>query len=111
MKNIIILALLVSLSSFSFAHEKKYNGLNMPESVAEGVDGYIYVSEIGEKDKDGDGKIRKIDNKLVQSKCKWTPFHGMKIKGWPIGTMINGTKVFWNDKVLGKPSGKPLNFN
>ena len=56
-------------------------------------------------------KIRKIDNKLVQSKCKWTPFHGMKIKGWPIGTMINGTKVFWNDKVLGKPSGKPLNFN
>ncbi len=61
MKNIIILALLVSLSSFSFAHEKKYNGLNMPESVAEGIDGYIYVSEIGEKDKDGDGKIRKID--------------------------------------------------
>ena len=56
-------------------------------------------------------KTKKIDNKLVQSKCGWTPFHGMKIKGWPIGTMIHGKKVFWNEKIIGKPSGKPLKFS
>ena len=55
-------------------------------------------------------KTKKISNKEVQSKCGWTPFHGMKIKGWPVGTMINGNKVFWNGKIIGKPSGKPLKF-
>ena len=56
-------------------------------------------------------KTKKIDNKLVQSKCGWTPFHGMKITGWPIGTMIHGKKVFWNEKIIGKPLGMPLKFN
>ena len=63
MKNITILLFLIILSNFSFAHEKKYTGFNSPESVVEGNDGYIYVSEIGERDKEGDGKIRRIDKK------------------------------------------------
>jgi len=33
----------------------------MPESVAEGPDGSVYVSEIGERDIDKDGKISKIN--------------------------------------------------
>jgi glucose/arabinose dehydrogenase len=37
-------------------------GLKNPESVAVGFDGRIYVSEIGEFDKDGDGRILVIDN-------------------------------------------------
>ena len=36
-------------------------GLKNPESVAVGMDGRIYVSEIGEFDKDGDGRILVID--------------------------------------------------
>ena len=40
---------------------KKYEGFMMPESVAEGPDGSIYVSEIGERDIDKDGKISKIN--------------------------------------------------
>ena len=54
---------------------------------------------------------KKISNKLIQSKCAWTPFHGMKVTGWPVGTMINGNKVFWNEKIIGKPNGKPVKFN
>jgi|TARA_B110000014_G_C20116206_1_gene589628 hypothetical protein len=59
----IVLIFLVSLTNLSLAHEIKYDGFIMPESVAEGPDGNIYVSEMGEKDKDGDGKISKIDKK------------------------------------------------
>jgi len=61
MKNITILAFLICLSNFSFAQNVQYDGFKMPESAAEGPNGDIYVSEIGEKDKDGDGKISKID--------------------------------------------------
>jgi len=25
--------------------------------------------------------------------------------------MISGNKVFWNGKIMGKPSGKPLKFS
>jgi glucose/arabinose dehydrogenase len=37
-------------------------GLKNPESVVAGTDGRIYVSEIGEFDKDGDGRILVIEN-------------------------------------------------
>jgi hypothetical protein len=53
-KLIVVLVFLVGIMNLSFADEIKYYGFSMPESVAEGTDGYIYVSEIGEKDKDGD---------------------------------------------------------
>jgi len=62
-KLIIALVFLAGVMNLSFAHEVKYKGFVMPESVAEGSDGYIYVSEIGERDKDGDGKISKLDKK------------------------------------------------
>lgn len=39
---------------------KKVTGLKNPESVLTGYDGRIYVSEIGEFDKDGDGQISVI---------------------------------------------------
>jgi len=44
------------------AHEGKViTGLKMPESVVEAKDGNVYVSEIGEFGKDGDGQISVID--------------------------------------------------
>jgi len=39
------------------------SGLAHPESVAMGADGRVYVSEMGEVGKDGDGRISAIDNK------------------------------------------------
>ena len=37
-------------------------GLKMPESVAVGPDGRIFVTEIGDFDKDGDGRVMVIKN-------------------------------------------------
>jgi len=37
------------------------DGFLMPESVVQDQQGNIYVTEIGERDVDGDGKITKID--------------------------------------------------
>ena len=61
MKKILIALFLINITNLSIANEKKYMGFDWPESVAEGIDGHIYVSEIGERDKDGDGKISRID--------------------------------------------------
>ncbi len=61
-KTILLIAL---LSAFN-AHAKaplpaKVTGLKMPESVLQAKDGTIYISEIGEFGKDGDGQISKLD--------------------------------------------------
>lgn len=44
---------------------KKITGLKTPESVVQAKDGKIYVSEINEFDKDGDGQISVIENGQV----------------------------------------------
>lgn len=58
LKKLIIGAAAASLATAAFAAEpQKIGGLKTPESVVAGPDGRIYVSEIGEFGKDGDGRI------------------------------------------------------
>ncbi|OYZ08425.1 MAG: gluconolaconase [Methylophilales bacterium 16-45-7] len=65
MKKIIVCLALLS-SIHAFAKEpipSKITGLKNPESVLQDKDGTIYITEIGEFGKDGDGQITKIDKK------------------------------------------------
>ena len=55
-------------------------------------------------------KIIEIKNKNIESKCKWSPFDGYKFKGTPVTTIINGDIKMKDGKILGKPSGNPMNF-
>tara|TARA_B110000003_G_C16446447_1_gene456159 strand:- start:504 stop:821 length:318 start_codon:yes stop_codon:yes gene_type:complete len=54
-------------------------------------------------------KERVITNDWIVSKCGWTPYDGMSIKGWPIMTVIRGNTVMQNDEIS-DPLGKPINF-
>ena len=51
-----------------------------------------------------------IKNENIESKCGWSPFNGYKFKGSPIYTIIRGDIKMKNGKIIGEPSGKPLNF-
>lgn len=63
-KTVLLLALLATFNAYAKAPlPTKITGLKMPESVLQAKDGSIYVSEIGEFGKDGDGQISKIDKK------------------------------------------------
>jgi dihydroorotase/allantoinase len=44
-----------------------------------------------------------LSNEKVISKCGWTPYDGMKIKGVPALVMVRGQVVAKDGKVLGKP--------
>ncbi len=69
----------------------KITGLKMPESVIQAKNGQIYVSEIGEFGKDGDGQISVIDKKGNIS---------VFAKGMddPKGLAIIGDKLYVADK-------------
>ena len=55
-------------------------------------------------------KEQVITNEIIASKCGWTPFNNYKVKGFPIATIVNGTVVMKNGKILTKQIGEPINF-
>ena len=51
-----------------------------------------------------------ITDEMIASKCGWTPFNNYKVKGFPIATIVNGTKVMENGNIVSNQVGKPLDF-
>jgi len=55
-------------------------------------------------------KEQTIKNEMMASKCGWTPFNNMVLKGFPVATIINGKVVMSDGKVVTEGSGEPLDF-
>lgn len=55
-------------------------------------------------------KVREIQNSWIASKCGWTPFDGMKTKGWPIATIIRGQTVMRDHALTLEARGEPIRF-
>lgn len=53
---------------------------------------------------------RTIENKWIASRCGWTPFDGVTVTGFPVGTILRGEAVMWEGEVKGAPRGAPLSF-
>jgi dihydroorotase len=53
---------------------------------------------------------RVIENKWIASRCGWTPFDGVTVTGFPVGTIVRGATVMWEGEVQGSPRGAPLKF-
>ena len=51
-----------------------------------------------------------IKNDWIASKCGLTPFDGYDVKGFPLGTIVNGKAIVWDGKLIEKANGKPLKF-
>ena len=51
-----------------------------------------------------------ITNDWVASKTGWTPYDGKTVTGWPIGTMIRGMKVMWENELVTPSAGIPVRF-
>ena len=51
-----------------------------------------------------------IKDDMIASKCGWTPFNNHKVKGYPIGTIVNGVLVMSEGKIVEESKGKPLEF-
>ena len=52
-----------------------------------------------------------ITNKWIASKSGWTPYNGLKIRGLPVSTIVNGVIVMQDGEIISKPCGKEVLFN
>lgn len=52
-----------------------------------------------------------IRNSWIGSRCGWTPFDGMKVTGWPVGTIIRGKRVMWENEIVTPSGGEAVRFS
>jgi dihydroorotase len=77
-------------------------GLLRKGRLAAGYDGDLTLVDIK--------AARTIESAKMASPCGWTPFDGMRVKGWPVATVVRGQAVMREDAVIGAPVGRPAIF-
>ena len=80
----------------------KIFGIQNKGYIKEGFDADLTIIDMN--------KEKNIKNEMMATKCGWTPFHDMTVKGFPIATIINGKTVMFDGKVVTESSGQPLDF-
>ena len=77
-------------------------GMARKGRIAEGYDADLTVVDLKRR--------REIANGWIESRCKWTPYDGVTVTGWPVGTLVRGRCVMWNGEIIGQAHGQPIQF-
>ena len=51
-----------------------------------------------------------IRNEWIASKAGWTPYDGVEVTGWPVGTLIRGNRVMWEGELVTPAKGEAIRF-
>lgn len=53
---------------------------------------------------------KEVKAENLQTKCGWSPFEGKKLRGWPVMTLVNGTIIWENGKLVSGERGKEVTY-
>lgn len=70
--------------------------------IAVGYDADLTIVDLGRK--------QVIDDSWIASKPGWTPYNGVEVTGWPVGTILRGHKVMWEGDLIEAHKGEPMTF-
>ncbi|QTL05003.1 dihydroorotase [Aquabacter sp. L1I39] len=51
-----------------------------------------------------------ITRDWIASKSQWSPYEGVEVTGWPVGTFVRGRKVMWEGELTGPSGGSAVRF-
>jgi len=51
-----------------------------------------------------------IADRWIASRAGWTPYHGVSVTGWPVGTIVRGSKVMWEGSLAAPARGERVRF-
>jgi len=51
-----------------------------------------------------------ITDAQIASRVGWTPYDGVTVTGWPVGTVIRGRKVMWEGSLAAPSQGERVRF-
>jgi len=70
----------------------KIYGLDNKGEIKEGYDADLTVIDMNLE--------KRVENEKLYTKCKWSPYAGRMLKGWPVMTFVSGKLGMENGKVL-----------
>jgi len=77
-------------------------GIASKGRIAVGYDADITVVDLKRR--------QTITNDWVASRAGWTPYHGVEVTGWPVGTLVRGHKVMWEGSLTAPGEGERVRF-
>jgi dihydroorotase len=51
-----------------------------------------------------------IKDSWIASRCGWTPYDGYQVTGWPVGTIVRGSRVMWEGELTTPAQGEAVRF-
>jgi dihydroorotase len=51
-----------------------------------------------------------IRDAWIASRCGWTPYDGLAVTGWPVGTVVRGERVMWEGSLVTPAAGQAVRF-
>jgi dihydroorotase len=70
--------------------------------IAVGYDADLTVVDLNRRETITDG--------WIASRCGWTPYDGMTVTGWPVGTVVRGRRAMWEGDLVTPALGQPVRF-
>lgn len=74
------------LAELTAANPAKLFGVRNKGKIEIGYDADLVVADMD--------KTKEVKNEELFTKCKWSPFSGWKLRGWPVMTIVNGNVVY-----------------
>jgi dihydroorotase len=77
-------------------------GMARKGRIAEGYDADFTIVDMK--------RTETITNQWIESRSNWTPYDGVKVQGWPVGTMVRGKFAMWQGEIAKQAQGAPVKF-
>jgi dihydroorotase len=93
------LARLVDLTS---AGPARLFGIARKGRIASGYDADLTVVDLKRRET--------ITDRWIASRTGWTPYDGLSVSGWPVGTFVRGHRVMWDGELVDRARGEAVRF-
>ncbi len=93
------LARFVDLTS---AGPQRLFGIACKGRIAAGYDADLTVVDLKRRET--------IRDEWIASRAGWTPYNGVSVTGWPVGTFVRGKRVMWDGSLVSPAHGEPVRF-
>ena len=84
------------------AGPKRLFGLARKGRIAAGYDADFTVVDLR--------RVMTITNDWIASKAGWTPYDGVTVTGWPVGTVVRGNVAMWEGELVTPSRGEAIRF-
>ncbi|HZL61709.1 MAG TPA: dihydroorotase [Pseudolabrys sp.] len=77
-------------------------GIAVKGRIAVGYDADLTVVDLKRRET--------ITERWIASRAGWTPYNGVTVTGWPVGTVIRGHKAMWEGSLTAPAQGERVRF-